>query len=1005
MYSEILLSPEDRTLHRFLWRAEVTEPWIDYEMCRVTFGVTCSPYLAIRTLMQAAKDFGSEYPEAKKHIEESFYVDDFFAGANTPAEAVTLRSNITTILSKAGFNIKKWRSSSPAVLESIPADSVEALPDQKLLDSHSACYPKALGLVWDSVKDEMATHVDLARGHPTKRGVFSDIARTFDIHGWLSPVILEMKILYRSLWERKIGWDQEVPSDLRQQHEKWKRELPLLADIRLPRHYFCGRKPKSVSLHGFSDASKKAFSAVVYVRAVYETGPPTSVLVLSKTRVAPLNERTIPELELCGAHLLAKILETTSLTLGIEKEDISAYSDRTIVLSWLDGNPKRYRLYVASRISKTVRLMPPKVWHYVPTALNPADCASRGISAQELLSHSLWWHGPPWLQKHHLVVPTKPNASEKDQQLDDEHQTKKKEPQIVGAVLPAPDTRLEDCSHSLNKVIKVTCWVKRFISNTQKKDTPSTRNLSLAEIISAEDFLQRRSQLRSFSLEIHQLKSDPPQPLPDNCRILALQPEINDRGLLCVGGRLRNALVEEQQKHPVVLSVKDIYTKLFFTQYHLDLMHGGPTAILSHAGNLFYITGAKKLARRICQSCITCRKAAAKAGPQLMGQLPSFRLNPDYVFFHTGIDYARPYFLKEGYVRRPVKIKAYMAVFVCFYTKAVHLEVVKDATTESLVACLSRFCSRRGLPLTIHSDNGSNLMGARNELAELYSILENQETQNCIQTYLLNQRVKWDTIPVKAPHFGRLWEAAVKAAKYHLKRVLGQQMYTYDELETVVCQVEACLNSRPLGAMASHPLDGMVPLTPGHFLIGRALKAYPVNKVNFNPTPLQRWVHCQKMTQTFWKRWSHEYLQQLQRAVKWHRKTKNFQVGDLVLLTDGNALQCQWTNARVVAVYPSKDGVVRAVDVQVEHKIVPEKWSTKEDFLQQLTTRTAIYRRPVAKLAMLLSVDEIPESCKLPMEKLPKEATQKQSFSPPPPVCCVFCLKDTRRNDISIRKN
>ena len=367
-----------------------------------------------------------------------------------------------------------------------------------------------------------------------------------------------------------------------------------------------------------------------------------------------------------------------------------------------------------------------------------------------------------------------------------------------------------------------------------------------------------------------------------------------------------------------------------------------------------------------------------------MGQLPPSRLNPDFVFFHTGLDYTGPYFLKEGYIGRPIKIKAYLAVFVCFYTKAVHLEVVKDATTESLIACLSRFCSRRGLPLTLHSDNGSNLIGAKNELAELYAILEEKETQNSIQAYLLHQKVNWDTIPVKAPHFGGLWEAAVKAAKFHLKRVLGQQMYTCDELETVVCQVEACLNSRPLGVMASHPLDGMVPLTPGHFLIGRALKAYPVMKIDFKPTTLQRWVHCQKMVQSFWKRWNQEYLQQLQRAVKWHRKERNFKKGDLVLLTDGSALQCQWTNAKIVEIYPGKDGVVRAVDVQVEHKIIPEKCTSKEEFVKQLTTRTAVYRRPVTKLAMLLSVDEIPESCQLPIDDLPTEAILKQRFIPPP---------------------
>ena len=461
MYREILLAPEDIPFHRFMWRKETTEPWVDFEMCRVTFGVTASPYIAVKTLQQAARDFGSSYPRASFHIENSFYVDDFFAGADTPAEAVVLRKEITNVLNQAGFSIKKWRSSSLKVIQAIPSDLLESIPDKKLVDSHSASYPKALGLIWDSRKDEMATHVDLARGYSsTKRGVVSDIAKTFDVLGWLSPVILVMKVLYRNLWERKISWDQQVPEDLRMQHEVWRHELPLLADIRLPRHYFNKKKPATISLHGFSDASKVAFSAVVYVRATYASGSPTAVLVLSKTRVAPLDERSIPELELCGAHLLAKILKTTSQTLEISEENIFAYSDSTIVLSWLDGNPKRYKLYVANRISKTIKLMPPNVWHYVPTHLNPADCASRGISARELISHQLWWNGPPWLQKQPLGLPATPGTSEVEKKEDENHRNKNKELQLCNAYIFDPGTQLESCSNSLVKVLRVTCWVK-----------------------------------------------------------------------------------------------------------------------------------------------------------------------------------------------------------------------------------------------------------------------------------------------------------------------------------------------------------------------------------------------------------------------------------------------------------------------------------------------------------------------------------------------------------------
>ena len=460
---------------------------------------------------------------------------------------------------------------------------------------------------------------------------------------------------------------------------------------------------------------------------------------------------------------------------------------------------------------------------------------------------------------------------------------------------------------------------------------------------------------------------------------------MNNQGLLCVGGRLRNALAEEQQKHPVLLSNKDRYTRLLLTHYHLELMHGGPTVMLSHSANMFYIPGARRLAREICKTCITCRKAAAKLNPQLMGQLPSARLNPDFVFSDVGLDYAGPYLIKEGYVRRPVEIKAWMAVFVCFSTKAAHLELVKDATAASLVACLVSFCSRRSLPNTIYSDNGSTMVGARNELAAFYSMLNTQDTQNHVQNYLLSQKVQWKMTPVKAPYFGGLWEAAVKAAKYHLKREIGQKLYTYDELETILCQAESCLNSRPLGVMASHPIDGMVPLTPGHFLVGRAIKSYPREKIHYNPSLSQRWAYCHKVSERFWSRWSHEYLQQLQRAVKWHRKTRDYVVGDYVLLTDHSTYQCQWINARIVAVYPGKDGVVRTVDLQIEHVSTPPKWASKKDFMDKLKTRTVITRRPVSQLTLLLAEDEVPDE--LMMDEQAQDREHSGTMFQPPPVC------------------
>ena len=427
-----------------------------------------------------------------------------------------------------------------------------------------------------------------------------------------------------------------------------------------------------------------------------------------------------------------------------------------------------------------------------------------------------------------------------------------------------------------------------------------------------------------------------------------------------MGGRLNQTSYPQHQRNPIILSAKDCFTKMLFKHYHLLLGHCGPSTLMTHAANLYHVVGGRTLARSICTKCVVCRKAAAKASSQLLGQLPPARVEPHYVFLHTGMDYAGPFMIKKGHTRRPVEIKAHLAVFVCFITRDVHLELVSDQTTQAFLAALDRFVDRRGLPLHLYSDNGGNYTGARNQLTQFYDFMKSKEHQNAVQSYCFNYQITWHNSPQRAPHFGGLWEAAVKSSKYHLKRIVGQQLLTFEELSTICCNVESFLNSRPLGPVTSHDIDGLCPLTPSHFLIGRAARAYPKERINHNPTTLQRWDICKKASQDFWDRWSQEYLQQLQKATKWHKSTRNYIIGDLVMLTDGNAFQCQWTMAKVVNVYPGKDGLVRAVDVQLEKRIIPAGCNTKEQLARKIRTTTSILRRPVTRLALLLAVDEFP---------------------------------------------
>ena len=345
MYREVELAPGDRDLHRFIWRPTPEQPIQDYRMTRVTFGVSASPYLAVRTLQQTARDHGTEHPIATSHIMNSFYVDDLLAGADTVEKAVELFSSLRSILQKGGFNLCKWRSSSLTVLQSIPQDLQEKLPVKDVTTLQSSSHPKALGLEWDSRQDCMSPSINVSHSYrTTKRGIISDVSKTFDILGWISPAVLSMKLLYQQLWEKGQEWDDTVAPDVAEHHAKWREELPCLSQQQLPRCYTLhDSSPITQELHGFSDASLKAYGAVVNLRTTYQHHPPTVSLVTAKTKVAKKNPPTVPKLELCGAVLLTKLLSHVSSVLNIPIEQVTAWTDSSIVLAWLDGQPREFK--------------------------------------------------------------------------------------------------------------------------------------------------------------------------------------------------------------------------------------------------------------------------------------------------------------------------------------------------------------------------------------------------------------------------------------------------------------------------------------------------------------------------------------------------------------------------------------------------------------------------------------------------------------------------------------
>jgi hypothetical protein len=290
-----------------------------------------------------------------------------------------------------------------------------------------------------------------------------------------------------------------------------------------------------------------------------------------------------------------------------------------------------------------------------------------------------------------------------------------------------------------------------------------------------------------------------------------------------------------------------------------------------------------------------------------MGELPSARVQPFRPFLTTGVDYAGPVSLRLGTPRSKIITKGYIAIFVCFATKAVHLQVVTSLSTEAFMAALRRFIARRGKPRTISSDNGTNFQRAANQLRDLYSQLQSTPEMTKVQDFLASEGCDWRFIPPHGPHHGGLWEAAVKSMKYHLRRTLGTHIATYEELATLLSEIEACLNSRPLCILLDDP-HNQTYLSPAHFLIGQPLTQVPsIDYTNAKCNSLSRWQLFQQMQQHFWQRWSADYLHGLQQRQRWMRTSHSPQVGDIVLLKEDNLSPLRWPTAVITDTHPGKE--------------------------------------------------------------------------------------------------
>ncbi|XP_049294150.1 uncharacterized protein LOC125769458 [Anopheles funestus] len=797
-----------------------------FELNTVTYGLSPSSFLATRTLLQLADDEGAHYLNAQAALKRNFYVDDLIGGANTVEDTFRLRQELSDLLAKGGFELRKWTSNHLGVLSGLSADQIGTLSSLQFIPNETV---KTLGISWKPESDELCfdSNVCVESTSSTKRSILSCIAKMYDPLGLIAPVLVRAKLLMQELWLLKSGWDDPVPEQI---YNKWTTisdEWQSLSTYKTNRHVLL---PNSqVELHTFTDASEAAYGACIYARCKNAEGEIRISLLASKSRVAPLKRVTLPRLELNAAVLGAHLQHRVQKAMQIDSVESFIWSDSTVTLKWIASPPNTWKTFVANRVAEVQRYSHPRHWRHVPGSSNPADLVSRGMSAANFLKSRQWHSGPDWLA---LPASSWPSSN----------------PDSIDGV----DLEI------------------RQKARTQPSSNHTVAPLSIKKeyLEDAKTVLCRLAQQDAFSPEIKHMKKG--EALLKQSSLRKLSPFIDEKGIIRVGGRLKLSQLPYQSKHPVVLPKQHKFTRLVALHlvaehYHEQLMHAGGRLLLSQMREQYWPLDGRRLVKGIVRNCFRCIRQDPALAQQPIGQLPSSRITPSRPFSITGVDYAGPFYLKPAH-RRAAATKSYLCVFVCFTTKAVHLELVGDLTTAGFLAALRRFASRRGLPSHIHSDNGKNFEGAERELKELFEMFNDEQQRNVITTYCADKGIAWHFTPPKAPNFGGLWEAAVKTAKRHLYRHLGGTRLSYEGYCTVLQQIEAAMNSRPLLPLSDDP-DELAALTPAHFLIGTSMHAVPepdyTHLKSCTLDDLQKW---QLLVQRFWKHWATEYLQEMQKS-------------------------------------------------------------------------------------------------------------------------------------------
>ena len=644
--------------------------------------------------------------------------------------------------------------------------------------------------------------------------------------------------------------------------------------------------------------------------------------VVAKTRVAPLQPQTIPRLELLSAFLLSKLIVSTtnSLSPTLKELDVRCYTDSQVALYWILGVRKEWKPFVQNRVNVIRKNVSPEQWSHCPGKSNPADLPSRGLTTLELSVNQLWRQGPEWLLAgvNPCSEPQMPSAMPEECSLELKAKAARST-NLLATSAKYPVSQLIECTkfNSLTTLLRVTAQVLRAVEKFKAlrshqpspQQTLTREQITVAEVLWITNAQSSLTCAKNFELQKKQFNLFK-----------------DEKGIWRCGGRLSNAEVPYTVKYPVLLPRSDPLSTLIVQEAHERVFHNGVRDTLTEVRRRFWIPKARSLVKQVIHYCVLCRKfegAPYKAPPP--PPLPTFRVKEDPGFTYTGVDFAGPLSVRCG---ETPAAKVWICLFTCLVTRALHLDVVPDQSTQSFLRCLKRFAARRGLPAKFLSDNGKTFKAAAKYIKSVMK-------DGTVTKYLTGLGTEWMFNVERAPWWGGVFERMVQSTKRCLRKIVGRSLFSFDELVTVLAEIEAVINSRPLSYVTGGDIEE--PLTPSHLLVGRRILNLPDHlgyiddqedeEFSLDSNQLtKRMKHFNNVLNHFWKRWRSEYLAELREAHSYTAKKQSstspsgVEVGDIVVVHDDHLPRGFWKLGRIDSIMKGKDGHIRGATVKVASK-------------------------------------------------------------------------------------